>query len=251
MVLIRPPMPLAFQMAQGLADDAHLFDRIDRTPIARVGRRPARMARAANHCDRRDQATPAGGPYIEAGCFRDDRGIGGDAVRNRGCASRAGRFLVRHGADEQVAGQADPKAHQRFGGNDHRRDTPFHVDRATAVQPAVPHLSLVGIAGPAVARLGGDDVDVPVEEQTAAMPRARKAGQHLRTPLECKARRYQAATGQVLDLRLPDFCLRAHGAEPLGKVLLKPGFVSGWRADLVRRRVKADQVGRQGDQVLL
>ena len=87
---------------------------------------------------------------------------------------RAARLLVGEEREDEVARRHDPVAAEPAGDRDHHRVHVLHVDRAAAPHVAVLHRTGEGVHRP-LRRLGGHDVEVPVDEQRATL--AVRAGQ--------------------------------------------------------------------------
>ena len=170
------------QTANGLEDDRHLLDRVDRAALLRRQLVDARMPCAAADGDARQQAAAAGDPDDEAARLRHDRRVGLQRARGEEPA-RARRLLLRDGVDDHVARKRDAELGERAGGDDHARHAALHVARAAPVEQRVADLGDEGIAlRPVGARLGVDDVDVSVEQQRAPAAAAAEARHELGRP---------------------------------------------------------------------
>ena len=106
------------------------------------------------------------------------------------------------------------------------------------------------VARPLPDRLGGDGVDVAVEEERAAAARAAQARGELRPPGEVETVRHDAVAGAGR-LRLPHVDVGAERGEAAAQVLLQLRLLPRRVADVARRRVERDEVARQRHELLL
>ncbi len=81
---------------------------------------------------------------------------------------RAARLLVGEEGEDEVARRHDAVAAEPAGDRDHHRVHVLHVDRAAAPHVAVLHRTGERVHRP-LRRLGGHDVEVPVDEQRATL----------------------------------------------------------------------------------
>ena len=184
-------------------------------------------------------------PDVEAGRLADDRRVGAEPALDEGGAARAGRLLVGVGGDDEVAGERHPELRQRLGGDRHCGDPALHVARAATVEESVPHLGGERIARPAIARLDGDGVDVPVEDERAAAARTAAAGDQLRPTAEVEPGWDERLPGECRGVRLPEVDLGSGAFEPAREVLLERRLLSRRVPLGASGRVEADQ--RRGE----
>ena len=121
---------------------------------------------------------------------------------------------------------------------------------APAEELPVPHLSSQGIACPAVPRLGRDRVDVPVQEQAPALSRSLEPGDELGPALEAEAVRKKRVAGEVSRIGLPDLHLGSCRPKTRTEVLLELNLLPRRVLHLPGRRVEADQLGGERDEIV-
>ena len=248
--LLGAAAPLLAQAGDRVHHEAHLLDRVHRTPVAPVRLGHLGMARAAGDRERRCQRAAAGHPHLERGRLGHDARVCAHAVADGGQAAGARRLLVGDRVHDQVALQAHPEPGEHLGRVDHAGDAALHVTRPAAVEIAVAHLRPVGIARPAVARLRRNDVDMAVQEQAVPAAGAREPRRQLRAPVEPQARRHLPRPGDVGRVGLPDVHGGAGGAQALAEVGLQVGLLAGRVVRRASGRVEPDQPRRQLDQLI-
>ena len=208
------------------------------------------MTRPALDVDRGEQRAAAGDADVEPRRLRHDRGVGAQRAGGREPA-RAGRLLLADGVHDQVAAQPDAELRERLGGRHHRGHAALHVARAAAVDRAVVHLARERVARPRRPRPGRDHVDVAVEQQRAAAPRAAEPRDELGPPGEREAGRDVGMAGDELRRRLEERHVRAVALQPPGEEALEPGDVAARDERLARRGVEADQAPQQRHELRL
>ena len=241
----RPQRPVLAQALDGGKHDCHLLDRVDGAALFGRQRRDAGVPRAAPHRDARQQAAAAGDPDGEAARLRHDRGVGLQQARGEQPA-RAGRLLLGHRVDDEIAGQRHAELGQHAGGRHHARDAALHVTRPTAVEQAVAELGGERVGQrPVRSRLDVDDVDVAVEQQRAPAAAAAEARDELRPALERELVGHHRVGSQRRRIRLVQNDLGAVGAQQRREVLLQRALLARWSAGRVRHGVEGHQLARQ------
>ena len=222
-----------------------LVDRADRAALVRVPWREAGVAAAALDVDRAEQRAAARDPDGQRARLGHDRRVRRERA-GADEAAGAGRLLLAHRVDQQVAAQADAELGERLRGEDHRGDAALHVAGAAAVDQPVAALAAERVGRPGVARVGGDDVDVAVEQQGAAAARAGEARGELRPPGEVEALGDVRMAGDEAGIGLAERDLGAVRGQPLGEEALQ-------RGELPARLhgVEGDEALQQRDELVL
>src|SRR5262249_39349314 len=158
-------LPARAERADRVDDERRLFDRVDGAAVAPVRLPNLRVPGPAGYPHDTVLRAAAGNPDLEARRLRHDCSIcAKPSLHERGPAGSRG-LLVGVRRDEQLAGELDVLCDEPLECEDHRRNTAFHVARAAPVEATVAHLGCERIARPALAGGGGDDVDMPVEDE--------------------------------------------------------------------------------------
>ena len=244
----RPLRPVLAQAPHGLEHDRHLLDRVDGAALLGRELMDAGVAGAPAHGDARQQAAAAGDPHDEAARFRDDRGVGLQRAGGEQPAG-AGRLLLGDRVDDHVARERDAELSERAGCHHHARHTALHVAGAAAVEPPVAHdrAERIGLR-PVAPRLGGDNVDVPVEQQRASASAAAEARDELWAAVERELLGHHRVRPQRRRVRLVQLDLGAVAAQQRGEVVLERALLARRRAGCVGHGVEGDELARERDE---
>jgi hypothetical protein len=96
---------------------------------------------------------------------------------------RTARLLVHYALEEDVPLQADSGSLEGLDGSDHGSDAAFHIDGAAPPDLAIRDLGRKWRVGPRGGVSGGNDIDVPVQNQRASTlsPVSRQCAHHIRS----------------------------------------------------------------------
>ena len=106
------------------------------------------------------------------------------------------------------------------------------------------------VACPAVPGLGGDGVDVPVQEQASALSGPFEPGDELGPALEAEAFRKKRVAGEVCGIGLPDLHFRSCRPKPRTEVLLEGNLLARRVLHLPGGGVEADQLRGERDEIV-
>ncbi len=192
-------------------------------------------------------------------------------------ATHARRLLVGDRGEDDLAGQRHAGGVQGLEGDDESRQATLHVVGAAPEQKAVALRRHERVAGPLLARLDIDGVDVAGEQQAARRHAggvagvvcaatgsargygvasgahtptgaARQAGDELRPPDEVEVGRHELSAGARRP-RLPEVDLGAQGVEARRQQALQLRFFAGRLARVAGGRVESNERTRQAHEL--
>ena len=195
------------------------------------------MRGRAEHADLEPQHPDLGGPDRVLRRLGEDRGVGRVPGQHAGERAVAGALLLDHRLELHPPARGEAEALQAAHRADHRRQPRLHVAGAAPVHPLPLDARVVGVAAPQRDRLRADDVDVPVEDQRAAVGGAGRlpVGEHVGLLRDVPAER--RAGGMALE----------RGGVERHVERLEAERDEGAAHDLLAGRLLAEQRGRRDE----
>ena len=170
----------------------------------------------------------------------DDRPVPRVAALDRGQRPRAAVLLADHALDLQRTVQLDPRVAQRPRRRQRAAQLPLHVHDPAPEQAPVALGEFEGRGPPALDLAGGDDIDMPVQDQRPAVT-ASHGPDHAESLATLHVGRVGRVPAQPLEIDLPHIRLETDGTHLLRHPLLG-------RRLAVRDALDRDEVGQHRDQ---